>query len=54
MDPSTSDYYAYGLTKDRKYYEIGATLESPANQGQTSFIITRAHADEDNDYAYVL
>ncbi len=55
VDPSTSDYYAYAVTTDRKYYELAATLEQPADDWKTSQIfIPKTYADDAVDYAYVL
>jgi len=55
IDPSTSDYYAYAVTTDRKYYELAATLEQPTTDWKTSQIfIPKTYADDAVDYAYVL
>ena len=58
-DPMTSDYYAYGATVDKKYYEVAATLENDSEMKKTSFFpIPSASAagtyDDNDEYAYIL
>ncbi len=55
-DPLTNDYYAYGLTADKKYYELAATLET-SSKLNTSYSISPTedvYAWTSWDYTYLV
>lgn len=55
LDPLTWDYYVYGLTKNKKYYQLWATVENN-NAKELSYnpIITKTYADSSSlEYAYI-